>query len=68
MCWKRTSRTAWRAWRSATWAAKGLSYEDLCGKGAHQIPFSQVDVAKAAEYACEDSDMTLDVHQTLWPR
>ena len=47
---------------------KGLSYEDLCGKGAHQIPFSQVDVAKAAEYACEDSDMTLDVHRALWPQ
>ena len=45
----------------------GLSYEDLCGKGAHQIPFSQVDVAKAAVYSCEDSDMTLDVHRTLWP-
>jgi DNA polymerase-1 len=47
---------------------KGLSYEDLCGKGAHQIPFSQVDVARATEYSCEDSDMTLDVHQVLWPR
>jgi len=47
---------------------KGLSYEDLCGKGAHQIPFAQVDVAKAALYACEDADMTLEVHQRLWPR
>ena len=47
---------------------KGLSYEDLCGKGAHQIPFSQVDVARATEYSCEDSDMTLEVHHVLWPR
>ncbi len=46
----------------------GLSYEDLCGKGAHQIPFGQVEVGKAAEYSCEDSDMTLDVHRTLWPQ
>ena len=46
----------------------GISYEDLCGKGAHQIPFAQVDVAKAAEYACEDSDQTLDVHRVLWPQ
>ncbi|MBX9716586.1 MAG: DNA polymerase I, partial [Burkholderiaceae bacterium] len=46
----------------------GLSYEDLCGKGAHQIPFSQVDLAKAAVYSCEDSDMTLDVHRVLWPQ
>ncbi len=47
---------------------KGLSYEDLCGKGAHQIPFSQVDVNKAAEYSGEDSEMTLAVHQVLWPQ
>jgi len=47
---------------------KGISYEDLCGKGAHQIPFAQVDVAKATEYSCEDSDQTLDVHRVLWPR
>ena len=47
---------------------KGLSYEDLCGKGANQIPFAQVDVAKATEYSGEDSEMTLQVHQTLWPQ
>ncbi|WP_298825289.1 DNA polymerase I [uncultured Piscinibacter sp.] len=46
----------------------GLSYEDVCGKGAHQIPFAQVDVARAAEYSCEDSEMTLHVHETLWPQ
>jgi DNA polymerase-1 len=46
----------------------GINYEDLCGKGAKQIPFSQVDIARAAEYSCEDSDQTLDVHRTLWPR
>jgi len=46
----------------------GLSYEDLCGKGAHQIPFAQVEVGKATAYSGEDSEMTLHVHQTLWPR
>jgi DNA polymerase-1 len=46
----------------------GLSYEDVCGKGAHQIPFAQVDIERAAEYSCEDSEMTLQVHQTLWPQ
>src|SRR5690606_3836363 len=46
----------------------GLSYEDLCGKGAKQIPFSQVAVEQAAAYACEDSDQTLDVHRVLWPQ
>ena len=46
----------------------GISYEDLCGKGAHQIPFAQVDVAKAAAYAAEDADQTLAVHAVLWPQ
>ncbi len=46
----------------------GISYEDLCGKGVHQIKFNQVDIAKAAEYSCEDSDQTLDVHRVLWPQ
>ncbi len=47
---------------------KGLSYEDLCGKGANQIPFAQVDVARATQYSGEDSEMTLQVHQALWPQ
>jgi len=46
----------------------GISFEDLCGKGVNQIGFDQVDIAKAAEYACEDSDQTLDVHLALWPQ
>ncbi len=46
----------------------GISFEDLCGKGAQKICFDQVDIAKAAEYSCEDSDMTLDVHLALWPQ
>ncbi len=47
---------------------RGVTYEDLCGKGAHQIPFAQVDVDKAAHYSCEDSDQCLDVHGALWPQ
>jgi DNA polymerase-1 len=47
---------------------KGLSYEDVCGKGANQIPFSQVEIGRATQYSGEDSDMTLHVHQALWPR
>ncbi len=47
---------------------RGLQYEDLRGKGAHQISFAQVSVDKAAQYSCEDSDQTLDVHLALWPR
>jgi DNA polymerase-1 len=46
---------------------KGLSYEDLCGKGVNQIPFAQVDIERATTYSGEDSEMTLDVHDKLWP-
>ncbi|MBE2244871.1 MAG: DNA polymerase I [Burkholderiaceae bacterium] len=46
----------------------GLSYEDLCGKGVHQIPFAQVDIERAARYSGEDSEMCLAVHRVLWPR
>ena len=46
----------------------GIDYEDLCGKGAKQIPFAQVSIDKAAEYSSEDSDQTLDVHRVLWPQ
>jgi DNA polymerase-1 len=45
-----------------------LTYEDVCGKGVHQIPFAQVEIGRAAEYSCEDADMALHVHQALWPR
>ncbi|GAP38442.1 DNA polymerase I [Piscinibacter sakaiensis] len=47
---------------------RGLSYEDVCGKGAHQIPFAQVELERAARYSGEDSEMTLGVHAVLWPK
>ncbi len=46
----------------------GISYEDLCGKGAAQIKFGQVDIARAAEYSCEDADQCFEVHRVLWPQ
>ncbi|MEO8299695.1 MAG: DNA polymerase I, partial [Burkholderiales bacterium] len=46
----------------------GLSYEDLCGKGANQISFSQVDIERATTYSGEDSEMAVQVHQRLWPQ
>ena len=45
-----------------------IAYEALAGKGAKAIPFSQVPIARAAEYAAEDADITLQLHRTLWPR
>jgi DNA polymerase-1 len=44
-----------------------IHYEDVAGKGAKQIPFSQVSVETAGEYAAEDADVTLRLHRTLWP-
>ncbi|MBU3671037.1 MAG: DNA polymerase I [Sinobacteraceae bacterium] len=44
-----------------------IHYEDVAGKGAKQIPFSQVEIARAGEYAAEDADITLRLHRTLWP-
>ena len=45
-----------------------IRFEDVAGKGAKQITFDQVSVEKAAEYAAEDADITLRLHQALWPR
>ena len=42
-----------------------LTYEEVCGKGAAQIPFAQVAIERATEYSCEDSDMALHVHRAL---
>ena len=46
----------------------GTSFEDLCGKGVHQLTMNQVEIAKAAQYAAEDADMTLQIHHLLWPQ
>lgn len=45
-----------------------IHYEQVAGKGAKQIPFSQVDIEHAGEYAAEDADITLRLHHTLWPK
>ncbi len=45
-----------------------VTYEDVAGKGAKQIAFSQVPVERAAEYAAEDADVTLCLHRALWPK
>ncbi|HJR12447.1 MAG TPA: DNA polymerase I [Rhodanobacteraceae bacterium] len=45
-----------------------IHYEDVTGKGAKQIPFSQVDLDTARDYAAEDADVTLRLHHALWPQ
>jgi DNA polymerase-1 len=44
------------------------SYESVAGKGKQQLLFDQVPVARAADYAAEDADVTLALHRTLWPK
>ncbi|HYP80492.1 MAG TPA: DNA polymerase I [Steroidobacteraceae bacterium] len=45
-----------------------IKYEAVAGKGAKQIGFDQVPVENAAVYAAEDADVTLRMHQAMWPQ
>ena len=47
---------------------KTIRYEEVCGKGVHQIGFDQVDLQIATDYAAEDADITLRLHLELWPQ
>ena len=47
---------------------KTIRYEEVCGKGVHQIGFDQVDLQIATNYAAEDADITLRLHLELWPQ
>jgi len=44
-----------------------IHYEDVAGKGVKQISFQDVAIKQAAPYAAEDADVTLQLHQQLWP-
>ncbi|WER45031.1 DNA polymerase I [Cupriavidus sp. WKF15] len=46
---------------------KTITYEEVCGKGASQIGFDQIDLARATEYAAEDADVTLRLHRKMFP-
>ncbi len=46
---------------------KTISFTDVAGIGAKQLRFDQVPISKAAPYAAEDADITLKLHQTLYP-
>jgi DNA polymerase-1 len=45
-----------------------IHFEDVAGKGAKQLTFDQVPLEQAGPYAAEDADITLRLHETLWPR
>jgi DNA polymerase-1 len=43
-------------------------FADVAGKGAAQLTFNQVALEEAGPYAAEDADITLRLHQALWPQ
>ncbi len=47
---------------------KTISFTDIAGKGAKQLTFNQIGLHEASPYAAEDADVTLRLHQTLWPK
>ena len=46
---------------------KTITYEEVCGKGVHQITFDQVNLETATQYAAEDADITLRLHHAMYP-
>ena len=45
-----------------------IHFEDIAGKGAKQLTFDQIPLEQAGPYAAEDADITLRLHQALWPQ
>ena len=45
-----------------------IKFEDVAGKGAKQVTFDHVPINVAGPYAAEDADITLQLHQALWPK
>jgi DNA polymerase-1 len=46
---------------------KTVHFEDIAGKGAKQLTFNQIEIEKAGHYAAEDADITLRLHQAIYP-
>ena len=47
---------------------KTIHFEDIAGKGSKQLTFNQIDLEKAGPYAAEDADITLRLHQAIYPK
>ncbi len=45
-----------------------IHFEDVAGKGAKQLTFNDISLDVATDYAAEDADVTLKLHQEIWPR
>ncbi|WP_455820589.1 DNA polymerase I [Pseudomonas cerasi] len=46
---------------------KTVTFEEIAGKGKHQLTFNQIALEQAARYAAEDADVTLQLHLKMWP-
>ena len=46
---------------------KTISFDEVAGKGVKQVGFNQVTVEVATDYAAEDADITLQLHQAMYP-
>ena len=47
---------------------KTIHFEDIAGKGAKQLTFNQIEIEKAGHYAAEDADITMRLHQAIYPQ
>ena len=47
---------------------KTTTFEEIAGKGKKQLTFNQIPLEEAANYAAEDADITLLLHQALYPQ
>ena len=45
-----------------------IHFEDIAGKGKKQLTFNEIGLEEASPYACEDADITLQLHNILWPK
>jgi len=45
-----------------------VHFEDIAGKGKKQLTFDQIPLEQASHYAAEDADITLQLHEALWPQ
>lgn len=45
-----------------------IHFEDIAGKGKKQLTFNEIGLEEASPYACEDADITLQLHHVLWPK
>lgn len=46
---------------------KTIAFEEVAGKGKNQLTFDKIALDVASEYAAEDADVTMKLHQTLFP-